>query len=212
MAWAAKDYYKYNYVPTKYFRTLSNSKFKWTISRTTESTLTMAMNLDGSKYKGGFAATKHQSSGLTWEPQSGNNVRAVWTIKWKYQQERAYCFVGSSSWDPTGGYQFMWIDAWRWIPVSIEAGNKFRDTSATFACGGTGPAYVDQFGAPTTISGGTGVTYRGFFTIAGVSLDISQDDASQQDFKIIPDTGLTATACGNTGTPKYASLVKEIAN
>lgn len=194
--------YKYNYVPTKYFKTTSRASFTWKIGRSNETSFQIAMKIGSSSSAGGFASSYVDSS-LSYLPTVGNNAQKIFKIKWRYVYERRYCKMIDTG-------NIHWLDVYRWMPDRPEAGNLLLDTSSTFSCGGTGPAYVDTITVETSVAKNSTVRYGGFFTIAGVTLDSKQSDSDSQTFTIKPDSGARAKICGSNTTPAYARLVKEM--
>jgi hypothetical protein len=204
MFWDPRDEYRFNHVPTKWFRTLDNSSLRWTFQRTHETTFGIVYD-SGSKYQGGVGGARYQSSSLDFKPAVGNNVRKLWKIKVKYRKWRAYCQYFEIEL-PYGDTYYL--DLWKWAPESLTGGSKLIDTSGSITCP-DGAAYRDRFGAETTISRGTTATYNNSFGIAGIKLDSTTLDRDYQTFTIIPDQYKNPLFCGSNDRPLYANFTKE---
>lgn len=205
MFWDAKDVFRYNYVPTKWFRTRDNSRQQWVYERSHESTFGLAFDADGSKYQGGMAGSRYEKTGLSFKPEVGNNAHQFFKVRTKYQKWRAYCYYSEIEQPYTDSY---WLDLWKWAPRELTGGNKKVDTSSSITCG-DGPEYVDSFGAETTISRESSASYNNSFTIIGVRLDSRTLDRSYQSFTVYPDAGVNAKYCGSNKAPMYANFAKE---
>lgn len=201
--WTSLDSYKWNYAPVRHMHTRDKSSQGYTLGRSNESSLSIAMDVDGKKYKGGLSGSYDQRSDLTMEPWVGNGRNVMFKMKWRYVKQRKWCMPSSGTW-------IYWTNAYRWVPKNATGGNKIVDVSAGIQCGGTGPAYNDFFGAKTTVSRESTATYKGYFTINNVKLDLKQLDRDTQKFWIDPDDGVNAKACGSNDAPMYASLVREV--
>lgn len=204
IGWHAQQTYRYNYVPTKFFRTRSRSSLTWKIARSNETYLEVAFNIDGDKYGGGFNWQSKNNEGITYTPTAGNNEQKIFKVKWRYQRERKFCHSSL-------GDGHVWLlDAWRWVADRPESGNRFPDTTASVECGGTGPGYVDWISEPVSVSKSTSAGYNGFFTIIGVRLGTTQLDRDEQVFTVKPTGSLDAKICGSDDTPAYATFIKEM--
>jgi hypothetical protein len=207
MMWEQTGEFRYRYVPTKYVRTLGHSSFRWTYQRSHETSLGIAFNANGSKYVGGLSGARAQSSGLTFKPQFGNNVRQVWKIEYKYQMWHAYCYYSEIEQPTSSSY---YLNLYKWAPDSLPGGSRRDDTVSTFNCGGTGPNYVSWVGGETSVATSSVVNYNNWFSIIGVNLDARSSDGNYEEFTVIPDPGDNAKLCGDNTVPLHANLVKQI--
>jgi hypothetical protein len=163
----------------------------------------ISMNIEGDKYRGGFTGSKTQQSGFSAAAEIGTNSRKMVRWRWRYQEQVMSCI------SQTGSVAYVVKNRRRWVPERPE-GNRIDKTSATFSCGGSGPAFVDYFGARTTITRNNTATYGGFFKINGVEMNASQSDQDAQTYTIDPRPDLNAKFCGSDGNPIYAAYAKEI--
>jgi hypothetical protein len=204
IGWMAVDSYKYNEVPTKFIKTGNNSKAAWTIARSNETKLGIAIDVAGTATAGSALWESASNRSIEWTPSVGNNVQSIFYIKWRFQKEKKICH------DSLGTGHVWVLNARRWMPNRPEAGNDIVGTIVSFACGGPGPAYRDFITAPVALAQGSTSKLGGYFRIAGVALDAQQTDASSQVLKITPDAGRTAEWCGSNDSPAYAKFVKEV--
>lgn len=204
IGWRTRPRLKFNHVPTKYIRTRNRATFNWKISRSNETTLEYAVNVAGSKYGAGAMKSSWNENSITWTPTVGNFQRRIFKIKWAYQKQRKFCHSDLGD----GG---IWmLDWWRWMPKRPEAGHSIPRTSTVVRCGGVGPRYSDWIPHKVEIARNSSVKYHNYFTILGAQLDAQQLDRSEQVLTVIPNTGRKAHICGDTDTPAYANLVKEL--
>jgi len=201
--WNPIDKHRYNYVPTKWGKTQGKATLAWSISRTQQTQLSIALNVAGDWSKQGLTGSLEQDSNVTWAPTMAHDSRQLFDMKWEYNKEQKMC-------QPAVQEQLSYgLDVYRWVPDRPTGGNLKVDTAAIKACGGSGPAYHDPFSAPTSLTTSTTVTYSGFFEIGYAKLDVQQATGSSQTFSINPDSGKTAHACGNDDSPLYAHFAKE---
>lgn len=204
-SWFATGKFRYPYVPTKYIHTGSRGKFSWDLGQSNQTAMEVSMEIAGKAGKGGLMYSISNSSSTNWQYSAPASSNQVFRIKWKQQKFQKACrdtVPGSSPWHK--------IDVYRWTPDEPLIGNKATDVEDTFKCAGTGPAYSDWIASKVSVATSSSVNLRGFFSVAGVTLNANQTDASEQVFTIEPRGNRDVRVCGYDDTPKYAKLVKEM--
>ncbi len=201
--WTGLQVFKWNYAPAKLMITKNRGNLGFVIGRSHETKLQVTMDVGGDKYAGGFTGAIDNKSEMTAEPTVGKGQKKLWKLKWRYQKFQKWCMPASGTW-------IQFLDVYKWRPKNPTGGNRKDSTTLGVKCGGKGPKYNDFFGAKTTISKDTTVTFNGFFTIALVRLDARQQDKSQQRFWIKPAGSANVKACGNNDAPLFADLAREV--
>ena len=203
-SWFATGKKKYPYVPTKYAKTTSRARFTWVFRRSNETAMEVSMEVGGDSGKGGLTYSQKNKSYTEWTWAAPRRSTRIYKIKWLHLKQQKACknaVPQSSNW--------TLIDVYRWAPWEPRIGNVDPKTSDTFTCG-KGPEYVDRIAGEVTVSKDSEVNLRGFFSVAGVTLNANQTDGSSQVFNVKNVARKTAKICGYDAAPETAKLVKEM--
>lgn len=198
--WANLNEYKKVWVPLKVSRTLSHSVLHYNFKTSTQTDLEIVVTASGDVSSGGLSGSLKEDTSMTLSPDWPHNTSKLVKAQWQYRRQRAWTYGGPPPSDPPTP-----TNTYRWKANKPLGYTKSLDNNPTFDCKTSGP-----IGSKVTMDNTTSVTWGGWYSIAGFSLDDKQTQSTQTSLTIDPDDGETARYCGSGSTLATSPFLREI--
>jgi hypothetical protein len=196
--------------PIQKIDTATHGKVKYAYSNTSNTKFQIAYGGTGPNYAGGFAYSIEDSYGAGVDATVGNNFNGAWTLNYRYRQYEQFCTTHD------------WVDTYS---EAQQYGASSGETKwqAHHWLGGSQPVsnydlYYCYSGVPAQnvygtlwVARSTTSTLQGYFNVAGVGLDTTQQNSDYHKLSWSPDsTSNYVRICGNNSDPLHANKVREV--
>ena len=196
--WEPTNKYKYASVPIRAVDTGYHSH-QTLIYHTAKATqVGVALTGVDGDISGGVAYGVAASSGQTNEWRAGNNNLSSKWVTWSYRKYHKYCHVlHTGQYDP--------VDDYKWAGIDASGGSRSVARIPGITC-----PYAQTIRSRTTFDGEVTVTWSGWYSVAGVTLNDKQTQQTQVAVTVRPDRGETRPRyCGTDRVFQVAAKLKE---
>lgn len=197
--------------PIQKIDTATHGKVKYEYSNTENTKFQIAYGGTGPNYAGGFTYSMDNSYGAGINATVNNNFNGAWSLNYRYRQYEQFCtthdwvdtYTEAQQYGAPSSGETKW-QAHHWLsgsqPVSLY--------DMYYCYSGVPPQniYGTLWVARSTTS-----TLQGFFSVAGVGLDTTQQNSDNHKLSWSPDsTSNYVKICGNNNDPLHANKVREV--
>jgi hypothetical protein len=196
--------------PIQKIDTASHGKVNYYYENTKNTKWQIAYGGTGANYAGGFAYSIEDTVSAGVNPTVGNNFNGAWSLNYRYRQYQQYCtthdwvdtYTEAQQYGATNG-ETKW-QAYRWL-----GGNGPSSNYDMYYCW-DGATPQKMYG-PTWVARSSTSTLSGFFSVAGVGLDTSQENSGYHKLTWGPDGASSyVKVCGSNSDPLHAKKVREV--
>jgi hypothetical protein len=147
---------------------------------------------------GGVAYGVEASSGQTNEWKAGNNNLSTKWVTWSYRKYHKYCHILHTG-------QYYPVDDYKWTGIDASGGSRSVARIPGIAC-----PYEQTIRSKTTFDGTVTVTWRGWYSVAGVTVNNKQTQQTEVAVIVRPDRGEKKPMyCGTNRVFQVAAKLKE---
>jgi hypothetical protein len=196
--WEPTNRYKYASVPIRAVDTGYNSH--QTVFYHTAKSTQVGVALTGvdGDISGGVAYGVEASSGQSNEWKAGNNNLSSKWVTWSYRKYHKYCHILRTG-------QYYPVDDYKWAGIDASGGSR-----SVARIPGIGCPYAQTIRSKTTFDGSVTVTWSGWYSVAGVTLNDKQTQQNEVAVTVRPDPGEKYPRyCGTNRVFRVAAKLKE---
>jgi hypothetical protein len=196
--WEPTNKYKYASVPIRAVDTGYHSH--QTVFYHTAKSTQVGVALTGvdGDISAGVAYGVEASSGQSNEWRAGNNNLSSKWVTWSYRRYHKYCHVLHTG-------QYYPVDEYKWAGIDASGGSR-----SVARIPGIGCPYEQTIRSKTTFDGSVTVTWSGWYSVAGVSLNDKQTQQNEVAVTVRPDPGEKRPRyCGTNQVFRLAAKLKE---